>query len=189
MSAAEDIKKEETAPAFHSVHDGIEEHDNHLPRWWLLTLFGAIVFSVGYWFYYQHLEGPGQLKELAADEKALADLREKAAGANLTDDSLLALSKDAAAVGKGAETFRTACAACHGEKGEGKIGPNLTDPFWIHGGKPTQIYKTVMSGVPEKGMMAWGSVLGAGKVKEVVGFVETLRNTNVPGKEPQGAKE
>ena len=175
--------------AKHASYDGIEEQDNHLPRWWLLTLFGAIVFSFGYWFYYQHLNGPGQRSELATDEKLLADLREKAAGAKVSDESLLALAKDSAAVERGAETFKTTCAACHEPKGQGKIGPNLTDAFWLHGGKPTQIYKTVTNGVPEKGMLSWGPVLGVAKVQEVTSFVLTLKNTNVAGKEPQGIKE
>lgn len=173
----------------HSVHDGIEEHDNHLPRWWLLTLFGAIVFSFGYWFYYQHLTGPGQRAELAAEEKRLADLREKALSSKISDDSLLAMSKEPAAVGRGAELFKANCVACHEAKGQGKIGPNLTDPYWIHGGKPTQIFRVVVDGVPDKGMLSWGPVLGAAKLQDVVAFVLTLKNTNVQGKEPQGTKE
>ena len=185
---------DETRPAgapeqAHAVFDGIEEHDNNLPRWWLLTLFGAIVFSFGYWFYYQHLAGPGQRDELAADERMLADLREKAAGAKVSDESLVALSKDAAAVARGAETFKTTCAACHEPQGQGKIGPNLTDAFWLHGGKPTQIFKTITNGVPEKGMLTWGPVLGAAKIQDVTAFLLTIKNTNIAGKEPQGVKE
>ncbi|MGC4117494.1 MAG: c-type cytochrome [Myxococcales bacterium] len=195
MTAATDQTQPSETPAapadghVHSVHDGIVEHDNHLPRWWLLTLFGAVVFSFGYWFYYQHLTGPGQRAELAADEKMLSDLREKALSSKVSDESLLALSKDAAAVGRGAELFKANCVACHEAKGEGKIGPNLTDAYWIHGGKPTQIFGTVVNGVPDKGMLAWGPVLGAGKIQDVVGYVLTLKNTNVKGKEPQGNKE
>ena len=170
-------------------HDGIVEHDNQLPRWWLLTLFGAIVFSFGYWFYYQHLNGPGQRAELAADEKRYAALREKAIASKVSDESLVAMSKDAAVVARGAELFKANCVACHEAKGQGKIGPNLTDAYWIHGGKPTQIFRTVSNGVPDKGMLSWGPVLGASKTQDVVAFVLTLRNTNVPGKEPQGTKE
>ncbi|MBI5542568.1 MAG: c-type cytochrome [Deltaproteobacteria bacterium] len=190
------MSAEETRPSAQSGahgeapdYDGIVEHDNHLPRWWLMTLFGAIIFSVGYWLYYHKLEGRPQRAELEADEKALVEARDKAIASRVNDESLLAARADAAAMGRGQDLYKTTCAACHGEKGEGKIGPNLTDASWIHGGKPSQIFMTVTRGVPEKGMVAWGPSLGAAKVQDVVVYLLSIKNTQVVGKAPEGTPE
>ncbi len=171
-------------------YDDIEEFDNHLPNWWLFTLYGAVVFAIGYWFHYQVLHSGPSTQEsyeqsVAADRRAAAD-RARRAGA-MTDDALNTLSHDPATVAAGRALFQTNCVACHTANGGGNIGPNLTDNAWIHGGRATQIYRTVLEGVPAKGMVAWGPQLGDERVQSVVAYVLTLRNTNVPGgKAPQG---
>jgi cytochrome c oxidase cbb3-type subunit 3 len=66
------------------------------------------------------------------------------------------------------------------------VGPNLTDSYWIHGSTPLDIHTTVTDGVPEKGMVAWGNQLGPSRVQAVVAYVLTLKNTEVPGKAPEG---
>jgi cytochrome c oxidase cbb3-type subunit 3 len=80
------------------------------------------------------------------------------------------------------------CAACHGDHGQGLIGPNLTDDNWLHGqGVPADIVKTISEGVAEKGMPPWGPVL---KPEEIVGataYIRSLHGSNPAGaKEPQG---
>ena len=71
--------------------------------------------------------------------------------------------------------------------GEGNIGPNLTDDYWIHGGKVSNLFLTVKNGVPEKGMIAWGQQLNPKQIQEVISFVMTLHGTNPPnGKGPEG---
>ena len=172
------------------TYDGIEEYDNHLPNWWLVTLYGAVVFALVYWFHYQVLRtGPSiaQSYELsvAADRRAAAD-RARRAGA-MTDDALLALSRDPATVQVGRGVFTQTCVACHAATGGGGIGPNLTDSAWLHGSRPTRILATINEGVLTKGMPAWGPQLGLERVQAVAAYVLTLRDTNVPGgKAPQG---
>jgi len=79
--------------------------------------------------------------------------------------------------------------ACHGDKGQGLVGPNLTDAYWIHGkGTRADIFKVIHDGVPDKGMLAWGEILKPEEVIAVSSFVFSIRNTNVPGKAPQGDK-
>jgi cytochrome c oxidase cbb3-type subunit 3 len=109
-----------------------------------------------------------------------------AARSPMSDESLIALSKDPAAVAEGKTVFLSTCAACHAQQGQGLVGPNLTDKFWIHGNAPKDLASTVINGWPEKGMPPWGKVLGEDKVRKVVAFVLTIKNTNVPGKAPQG---
>jgi cytochrome c oxidase cbb3-type subunit 3 len=184
------------APAPHGddphVYDGIVELDSELPLWWQLTLYGAIVFAGIYW--YGHRLGaiatPGQVY---AEEAAAARAAEAAEARKrgTVDDSMLAtLSRDPATVAQGKTVFTSTCAPCHRADGGGVIGPNLTDGFWLHGAKPTNILADVRDGVPAKGMPTWGPQLGEERVESVVAYVLSIKNTNVSGgKAPQGEPE
>ena len=166
------------------VYDGIEEADNNLPTWWLLTFYGAVVFGLIYWFYY-HEYAIGQLQPQKYAEAVAAAEAERSI---VTDESLDALALDESAVTAGSQIFATQCMACHDSKAQGRVGlgPNLTDKYWIHGGAPTSIHATITNGIAAKGMPAWAPILGEEGVRQVVAYLLTLRNTEVPGVEPQG---
>jgi cytochrome c oxidase cbb3-type subunit 3 len=172
-------------------HDGIQEYDNRLPNWWLWTLYGAIVFAFGYWFWFHTSDaGPSPQERYAADMQRAAEAQLAAMeGQEITDESLTLMSTVDSRVAAGREVFQQFCVVCHMEQGQGNVGPNLTDAYWLHGGRPTDIHNTVTNGVIEKGMAAWGNQLGPRRVLDVVAFVLTLKDTNVPGKEPQGELE
>jgi cytochrome c oxidase cbb3-type subunit 3 len=166
------------------VYDDIEEADNNLPAWWLLTFYGAVAFGLVYWFYY-HEYGIGKLQPQRYADAVAA---EEAQRSIVTDESLEALTSDSGALAAGQEIFNAQCVACHDTKGQGRegLGPNLTDKYWIHGGAPTDIYATITNGVAAKGMPPWAPILGEQGVKEVAAYLLTLRNTEVPGKAPEG---
>lgn len=185
---------ENTTPEGH-VYDGIEEHDNRLPRWWLMTLWGAIVFAVLYWFAYQTfgvVPQPRQIfdQEMAArkadEERVAAAHVVVGAGKEVSDAELLALAADKDAVARGKALFQSTCLACHADKGQGLVGPNLTDDAWLHGDTPSEIHHTVAEGFADKGMPSWKAALGPGQVNDVVAFVLSIKGTHLPGKEPQG---
>lgn len=153
------------------TYDGIQEYDQRLPRWWLLTLYGAMVFAIGYWTYYYLLGMGVKPAQALADEMAEnADRAARASGV-LSDDLLWKLSRDPKMVAAGKTTFETTCAACHKPDLTGLIGPNLLDQEWIHGGKPMEVTKTITEGVLTKGMPTWGPLLGKQKITEVVAFI------------------
>ncbi len=181
-------------PADTVVHavDDIEEYDNRLPNWWLITFYATIIFAVGYFFHYQMLGGEGSV---AAYEREMQPVwaaeaaRMRAAGA-VTPAMLAALSRDSNTVAQGRTAFTTNCVACHAANGGGGIGPNLTDNAWIHGGAPDVIYRTITNGVLNKGMPAWGAQLGAERVQAITAFLLTIKNTNVAGgRAAQGTPE
>ncbi len=151
-------------------YDGIREYDKRLPNWWLWTFYLAMIFSFAYWFV-MHRSEPG----MTADElvkKRVAELAMIASeSGDLSDDQLWEMVNSPDIVAAGQQTFTTTCVSCHGEQLQGGIGFNLADAEWVHGGKPTQIMSTVKNGVLEKGMPAWGPVLGNRKIAEVVAYV------------------
>ena len=161
----------------HHSYDGIQEYDKKLPNWWLFTLYGAIIYAAGYWAYFEwtaHMQ-PGYVRV----EQRLVEFQKNAlnSGAAPTDAQLWTMSTDPAVVASGEKLYKTNCVACHGPELKGGIGQNLTDATWIHGGKPVDIYNTLMKGVAAKGMPTWGPVLGPSRVAEVAAFVISKNST------------
>jgi cytochrome c oxidase cbb3-type subunit 3 len=185
MSAPAQLEPSHSSSKVVHVYDGIEEEDNHLPNWWLATLLGAIVFAFGYWFVYETTHAaPGPLDSYLAEEAAAAKRRAEAGP--VTNEALALLAAEPKTVAEGKQIFVSTCAPCHGAQGQGLVGPNLTDQFWVHGGSPTDIHKSITEGFPQKGMRPWGPVLGAGRVRTVAAFVISLKGQNLAGRAPEG---
>ena len=168
--------------------DGIQEFDNRLPNWWLWIMWGSMVFALFYWIFF-HTLGVGVLPHekfsmemQVAQEAQLA----KALEAGIDNEFFTMMSQSEDKVAEGREIFVKHCVACHLDQGQGMVGPNLTDGYWVHGCEPMQMMKTVNEGVAAKGMPAWLNQLGPTRVQTVVAYVLTLQGTNVEGKAPEG---
>ncbi len=173
-------------------YDGIQELNNHLPRWWLATFYGAIAFSVVYIAYYHIGPGPNQAQELAAELQAI-EMAKKAdtkADDGPSEETIAAVVKDPAKLASGKAAFVAKCSSCHGPEGQGSIGPNLTDAYWIHGGKTAEIVKVVADGVLDKGMPPWKAAMTPDEFVSVVAYVKSIRGTKPANpKAPQGELE
>lgn len=170
-------------------YDGIEELDNSLPKWWLNLFYICIAFAAVYFYYYQFGDGKNQIQEyeLAKNEQEQKANADKKTVKAFSEAELTDLFKDPARRQAGAVIFASKCLACHGNLGQGGIGPNLTDKYWLHGGKASDIVRTITQGVADKGMPPWGTLLSADEVNSVASFVRSLQGTNPPGaKAPQG---
>jgi len=171
-------------------YDGIREYDYPAPRWWQIVFYASIIWGVGYFFYYSVFDGETLRHRLDRELMAIETERLKMASSGPTENELMSLVSNPKVIVSGKETFLGKCSSCHGEHGQGIIGPNLTDNFWLHGnGSVSDIFKTVEKGVPDKGMPPWGPILSATELKSVVAYVKTLRGSNPANpKAPQGVE-
>jgi len=173
-------------------YDGIQELDNPIPAWFMYLFYGTIVFAVGYLLNY-HVFRFGQLQyEEYKTEMVQADIAKKeflSKQANRVDENTVKLAKDPAVLASGKAVFLQNCQPCHGPQAQGGVGPNLTDDYWLHGGKINDLFKTIKYGVLTKGMPTWEKQLSAKQIADVANYVKSLRGTNPPNpKLPQGDK-
>lgn len=175
------------------IFDGIQEYDNDLPRWWVLLFVLTIIFAVGYfsWFELPFFASKSLVdvyaEESLADQRAASEGQKASAGGSVPAFSYAAAFKDEAMLAAGKETFTQMCVSCHGALGEGLIGPNLTDEFWLHGHTAAEIEEVVINGVPDKGMPTWKDVLGPEKIHQLVVFIKSIQGTAPANpKAPQG---
>ncbi|MCG8474952.1 MAG: c-type cytochrome [Cytophagales bacterium] len=184
LTKAVPIEKEADIMLDHN-YDGIKELDNHLPPWWTGLFYVTIAFAVFYIATYTIMEiFPTQEQEYnMAMDKAKAEMEAR----NTIDENTVEFSDDAAVLASGEEIYIANCKACHGAAGEGTIGPNLTDKYWIHGGSIKEIFKTIKVGVPAKGMIPWQTKLSPNQMRDVASFILTMQGTNpANGKAPEG---
>ncbi len=170
--------------------DGIQELDNSIPRW-ITYLFVVTVFAAVIYFVHFHVFFQGKLQE-AEYEAAISQFQKTKSVSNF-DENNFSLLSDNESLEKGKELFvEKTCASCHGNLGEGNaIGPNLADNSWIHGGKPTQVFKTIKYGFQEKGMPAFNSQMSDNQALMVVSYILLKIKGSNPAnaKPPQGVQE
>lgn len=141
--------------------DGIKELNNPLPRWWLWTFYGCIVWAIAYTIAFpawplissatSGVLGYSSRAELADTMKAV----EEANGAVVSQIAEAPLEDILAnpelvrfATSAGASAFKVNCSQCHGTGAAGGPGyPNLNDDAWIWGGTVDEIYHTIAHGV------------------------------------------
>lgn len=170
-------------------YDGIRELNNVTPPWFKIAFTASIVFAVIYLWRYE-VSGSG-LSQIEEYEREVAIARAKQEEylkkqANKVDETNVTML-DAAGIAAGAKLYATNCTACHGDKGQGGVGPNLTDKYWLHGGSLSDIFKSIKYGWPAQGMKSWKDDFSPVQIAQLTSYIKSIQNTNPPGaKEPQG---
>ena len=177
-------------------YDGIKELNNKLPGWWLGLFNITIILGVIILLRYHVLKtAPLQEEkyriEMAAYKQApgYKDYASSSTPGSSGEEIPVAATvfTDAASLEAGKTIWDKNCSVCHLAQGQGLIGPNMTDAYWIHGGSFEDIIKLINTGVIEKGMIAWKDVLPATDIQQVASFIMSLQGTNPPNpKAPEG---
>lgn len=157
-------------------YDGIKELDNDLPPWWkygfYLTIVSGIIYFISYHVTHNSKSSLEEYEyEMAEAEKSVNAY--KATLASNVDETNAAFTGDIAA---GKATFVKNCAVCHGPNGQGLVGPNFTDKYWVYGNKAGDLFKIVKNGT-NKGMKAWKDELSPVDIQNVISYIHTLQGT------------
>jgi cytochrome c oxidase cbb3-type subunit III len=174
----------------HHSYDGITELNNPTPPWFMGLFYITILFGIFYMVIY-HFSGTFPLQEeelkneITLAEKQREEYLKNAAGAiNETNAVFVTSAKD---LEDGKQLYVKYCVSCHGAEGQGGVGPNFADNYWIHGNKPADLFKVVSDGVPSKGMVSWKKQLNGLQIQNVISFIQTFKGTTPENaKEPQG---
>lgn len=171
-------------------YDGIRELDNSLPPWWVAMFYitiGLGVMYIGYFHFSDYGKTMSEQYEIEIEEAENAIKAYLATQADAVDETNAEMIDDEQQLALGETMFISKCATCHGNEGQGGVGPNLADAYWLHGGSIKDIFKTIKHGIPEKGMIAWKSQLRPADIHRISAFIVTLQGTNPPNaKESQG---
>lgn len=104
---------------------------------------------------------------------------EKSEAADKRDAELLAAAKKPSIVKSGKATYIALCQTCHADpKVKGDSPSNLFDDKWYHGGRPHEIERTILQGVLDKNMPAWGAVLPPEDTTAVAAYLLSMQKSS-----------
>lgn len=170
-------------------YDGIQELDNALPPWWKYGFIITIGFAFVYILNFHVLgngKNPTEEYQAEMDKAQIEKEAYEAKNKDRIDEANIPMA-NAAGIKEAEVNYLANCVACHGAKGEGGVGPNLTDDYWLHKGSLNDVYRTIKVGYPDKGMQAWASKFSPKEMSQMASYIKTLHGTNPPnGKAPQG---
>ncbi|KHE90988.1 MAG: c-type cytochrome [Candidatus Scalindua rubra] len=171
-------------------YDGITEYDNPCPVWLMYIFYFTVllaVFYTGYHFGSSSRDGILDDYVIKLNE-AHTPAQSSKQKPEISENELSALLQDADALAEGKEIFGDKCALCHGNSGQGLIGPNLIDNCWLRGkGKISDIAVTIRSGIPDKGMIAWENRIPEQQILHIAAYIKSIQGTTAENaKEPDG---
>jgi cytochrome c oxidase cbb3-type subunit 3 len=160
-------------------YDGIKELDNDLPPWWkygfYLTIISGIIYLISYHVTHSSKSSLEEYEyEMAEAEKSVNAY--KATLASNVDETNAEFATEANKIDAGKLTFVKNCAVCHGNEGQGLVGPNFTDKYWVYGNKAGDMFKIVKNGT-NKGMKAWKDELSPVDIQNVISYIHTMQGT------------
>jgi cytochrome c oxidase cbb3-type subunit 3 len=167
-------------------YDGIKELDNVLPPWWVWMFYGTIIFSFIYWGLYQTfkvwpLQDEAYVMEMAQSEKEVYEYK-KENNLLITAETVTFLTEESD-IAAGKEIYDGTCKVCHLADGQGSVGPNLTDKYWLYGGTAGDIFTSILKGRPN-GMPKQEGNLNEKQIQQLASFVHSLPFKE--GKAPEG---
>lgn len=174
------------------TYDGIREYDNPMPGWWVGLFWAGVLWAPVYMLgvhVFDWIDDYGDdFAEAGQELEEVRTLYAATGPAFKTDPGALReYAGDAQMAAAGEATFVAVCAACHGTQGEGVIGPNLTDDYWIHEAGPEGIWTAINEGFPTQGMPPWEDQLSLEERAQVMAYVVALQGTDPPNaKGPEG---
>lgn len=179
--------------------DGIRELNNPMPRWWLWTFYGTVVWGIAYMILYPAWPLVNEATKGVLGYSSRAELAGEMEGARLAQGGIMEkISKVSLeeiladpqlaqfATAGGASAFRVNCVQCHGTGAVGSEGyPNLNDDEWLWGGDINAIYQTIAHGVRDvvdpdtriSDMPAFMDILQPEEVRQVAAYVVSLSGT------------
>ncbi|MFO8231176.1 MAG: c-type cytochrome [Longimonas sp.] len=177
-------------------YDGIQEYDNPMPGWWIWLLWATVAFSVVYVVgitYFDWINTyEDDLAEGIEEIEMMRQAHAESEGGNefeVTEASIAEYVGVDEHVEAGNEIYMQNCASCHGDQGQGNIGPNLTDEYYLHGGSNVDLFNVLTDGVSDAGMPAWEGNLSPEERAQVVAFIRSIEGTDPSdAKDPEGER-
>lgn len=167
-------------------YDGIEEYDNPTPGWWHMVFIGSIAFSLLYVLVY-HVSGfvPSiEERHASAEARALDARFAELNTIPMGEEKILKIMAQPAWLDQGASIYTSTCALCHGQRGEGLVGPNMTDEFYKNATDLASIADVIANGAANGAMPAQKNALNENEIALVTAYMASIRGKNLPSVRP-----